>query len=162
MFYFNLFIYHLQKTKTMTTNAENSNPAKSPIFNLANQLGRGFDIFGTYRLDGESAKSQLIDLDKQETKVVRFLGNDVNVPTIMNLAEQTTTHAIEGTVETRDAFQNKFAVNVGVQASYGFSAASSLMLIRMKQKPAPPLNMRLKTCIQDWVILCSTILTPTF
>lgn len=104
----------------MTTNAENSNAALGAVISAASHIGRGFDIFGTYRLDSGSAKSQLIELSDLPMQNVSFLGANVQVPKIMTLSPNTSTTSVEGSDETRESFQNKFSVNVGVEATYGF------------------------------------------
>jgi hypothetical protein len=93
------------------------NLAATPILSQANAVGQGFDIYGVFGID--SLIHPLFDYSKAGTQVFTFLGKDYLVPSIITPVESTSSYYTGDTYESREDFQNSFALHAGVEASYG-------------------------------------------
>lgn len=89
------------------------------IYNTANSLGRGFDIFGAYNMDS-LIPNRIFDWNKTGTyETGTFLGAKRVLPKIVSLTPQTETNSLDITATSRSEVQSKLATHAGVEASYG-------------------------------------------
>lgn len=89
-----------------------------PALSQANFLGQGVDITGKARIP-DNLILPLLDPLKAGTIPFFFLGKEFAIPAYVSAAEDTAGVYFEDTVETRQALQDSFSSNVGVEASYG-------------------------------------------
>ena len=89
-----------------------------PTLSQANFLGQGVDITGKARIP-DNLIQPLLDPLKTGTIPFFFLGKEFAIPAYVLAAEDTAGVYFEDTVETRQALQDSFSANVGVEASYG-------------------------------------------
>ena len=89
------------------------------IYSMVNSLGRGFNVFGPYDMNG-LISNRIFDWNKTETYATNpFLGERRTIPKIVSLTPQTQTRFLDIVATTREEVQNKMAAHAKVEASYG-------------------------------------------
>ncbi|AEI42788.1 hypothetical protein PM3016_3694 [Paenibacillus mucilaginosus 3016] len=93
------------------------NLANLPVMSQANALAQGMNIYGTR--DTSSFIKLLVTPSKAPNKTVTFLGKDYQIPSYVNLLENTETYYDAGAYNSREEVQNSLGAHVGISGKYG-------------------------------------------